>query len=59
METTKRKHIPNPAGRPKKLKDARDRKIYIDDESWEKAKKLGNGKPSEGIRKALNKEDQQ
>jgi hypothetical protein len=49
----KLKHIPNPEGRPKKLRGGRDRTIYIDDESWEKAKLLGNGKPSEGIRRAL------
>jgi hypothetical protein len=49
----KTKHIPNPSGRPAKLKNGRDRTIYIDDESWEKAKKLGDGKPSEGIRKAI------
>lgn len=48
-----KKHTPNPTGRPSKLKNGRDRTIYIDDESWEKAKKLGDGKPSEGIRKAL------
>ena len=48
-----KKHIPNPSGRPQKLKNGRDRTIYIDDESWEKARKLGDGKPSEGIRKAL------
>lgn len=44
-----------PAGRPAKLKNGRDRTIYIDDESWEKARKLGDGKPSEGIRRALKK----
>jgi hypothetical protein len=49
-----KKHIPNPSGRPAKLKNGRDRTIYIDDESWEKARKLGDGKPSEGIRRALS-----
>jgi hypothetical protein len=49
----KRQYIPNPNGRPAKLRNGRDRTIYIDDESWEKAKELGNGKPSEGIRRAL------
>jgi hypothetical protein len=29
------------------------RNIYIDEQSWQRAKLLGNGKPSEGIRKAL------
>ncbi len=51
--TEKRNNIPNPSGRPAKLKNGRDRTIYIDDESWERARKLGDGKPSEGIRKAL------
>lgn len=50
----KRNYIPNPDGRPQKMKDGRARTIYIDDESWGKARALGNGKPSEGIRKALN-----
>jgi hypothetical protein len=33
------------------------RNIYIDEESWQKAKELGDGKPSEGIRKALKTVD--
>ncbi|SEL53969.1 hypothetical protein SAMN05216387_11444 [Nitrosovibrio tenuis] len=52
--TEKRKHIPNPEGRPKLMQDGKRRNIYIDEASWQKAKELGNGKPSEGIRKALN-----
>lgn len=50
--TTKEK---NPVGRPPKMTDGKRRNIYIDDASWQKAKKLGDGKPSEGIRKALSK----
>lgn len=52
-----KKHIPNPAGRPPKMADGKRRNIYIDDASWQKAKKLGDGKPSEGIRKALKTVD--
>lgn len=50
----KEKRIPNPEGRPPKLVGGKRRNIYIDEASWQKAKKLGDGKPSEGIRKALN-----
>lgn len=48
-----KKHIPNPNGRPPKMADGKRRNIYIDEASWQKAKELGEGKPSEGIRKAL------
>lgn len=41
------------AGRPPKMTDGKRRNIYIDEASWQKAKELGNGKPSEGIRVAL------
>ena len=51
--TEKRKHIPNPVGRPPKLTAGKRRNIYIDEASGQKAKELGNGKPSEGIRVAL------
>jgi len=43
----------NPVGRPPKMTDGKRRNIYIDDASWQKAKTLGDGKPSEGIRKVL------
>ena len=39
------------------MADGKARTIYIDEASWEKAKKLGDGKPSEGIRKALKTVD--
>ena len=42
------------AGRPPKMNDGKRRNIYIDEASWQKAKKLGNGTPSEGIRMALS-----
>ncbi|SEO78107.1 hypothetical protein [Nitrosovibrio sp. Nv6] len=45
----------SPVGRPPKMADGKPRTIYIDDANWEKAKELGNGKPSEGIRIALSK----
>lgn len=44
----------NPVGRPPKMADGKRRNIYIDDASWQKAKELGDGKPSEGIRVALD-----
>lgn len=40
-------------GRPKKMTEGRRRNIYIDDESWESAQKLGGGNASDGIRIAL------
>lgn len=48
-----KKHIPNPNGRPPKMADGKRRNIYIDEQSWQKAKELGDGKPSEGIRRAI------
>lgn len=41
-------------GRPPKLEGGKRRNIYIDEASWEKAKEIGKGNPSEGIRVALN-----
>jgi hypothetical protein len=46
----------NPIGRPPVLdggKGGKRRGVYLDEESWQKAKLLGNGQPSQGIRKAL------
>ena len=45
----------NPVGKPRQMIGGKRRNIYIDEESWQKAKELGNGKPSEGIRIALKK----
>lgn len=45
-----------PVGRPPVLADGKGGKrrgVYLDDETWRKAMLLGNGKPSEGIRKAV------
>jgi len=50
----KQKRIANPVGRPPKLEGGKRRNIYIDEASWDKAKQIGNGNPSEGIRVALN-----
>jgi len=50
------KRIRNPEGRPPSVGDGKGgkrRDIYIDEESWQRAKDLGNGKASEGIRRAL------
>jgi hypothetical protein len=44
---------PNPVGRPAVMQGGKRRNIYIDEISWQRAKLLGNGKPSEGIRIAL------
>jgi hypothetical protein len=41
------------AGRPVELEGGKRRNVYLDDESWELAKKLGNGNASDGIRIAL------
>jgi hypothetical protein len=35
------------------MKDGRRRTIYIDAESWRLAQDLGEGKASEGIRRAI------
>lgn len=43
----------NPVGAPRQMIGGNRRNIYIDQASWQKAKELGNGKPSEGIRIAL------
>jgi hypothetical protein len=50
-----KKHIPNPVGAPRQMIGGKRRNIYIDEASWQRAKELGNGKPSEGIRIALRK----
>lgn len=52
------KRIPNPNGRPPKMEGGKRRNIYIDEASWQKATKLGNGIPSEGIRIALARASQ-
>jgi post-segregation antitoxin (ccd killing protein) len=41
-----------PPGRPQSVK-GKPVRVYIDDETIERARKLGNGNLSEGIRKAL------
>ena len=41
------------AGRPAEMEDGRRRNVYVDDASWERALKLGNGNASAGIRAAL------
>lgn len=43
----------NPVGAPRQMIGGKRRNIYIDEISWQKAKELGNGKPSEGIRRAI------
>lgn len=43
-----------PRGRPEQMKEGKRRNVYIDNESWEAAQKLGNGNASEGIRIALD-----
>ena len=40
-------------GRPSVMDGGRSRRIYIDEESWEIAQKLGKGSGSEGIRRAI------
>ena len=48
----------NPVGRPPVLADGKGGKrrgVYLDEESWQKAKLLGSGQPSEGIRIALKR----
>ena len=45
----------NLVGKPRQMIGGKRRNIYIDEASWQKAKELGNGKSSEGIRKALKK----
>ncbi|HVK54626.1 MAG TPA: hypothetical protein VM532_06310 [Burkholderiales bacterium] len=41
------------AGRPTELDGGKRRNVYLDDDSWDAAKKLGKGNASDGIRKAL------
>lgn len=41
------------AGRPSELECGRRRNVYLDDESIERAKALGSGNISDGIRRAL------
>jgi hypothetical protein len=51
-----KKESQNPVGRPPVLaggKGGKRRGVYLDDETWRKATVLGDGKPSEGIRKAV------
>lgn len=48
--------IKDPVGRPPVIaggKGGKRRGVYLDDETWRKATVLGDGKPSEGIRKAV------
>lgn len=45
-------------GRPPVLdggKGGKRRGVYLDDASWDRAKALGKGKPSEGIRISLRR----
>jgi hypothetical protein len=47
----------NPVGRPPVLADGKGGKrrgVYLDDETWRKATILGDGKPSEGLRRAIS-----
>ena len=43
-----------PPGRPKELSEGKRGEVYLTAELWDKAKKLGEGNRSAGIRKALN-----
>jgi len=43
------------AGRPAELDGGKRRNVYLDDESWGLAKRLGNGNASDGIRMALKR----
>lgn len=45
--------VKRPAHRPVSVPGGKRRSVYIDDESWRAAERLGNGKASEGIRKAI------
>ena len=45
-------HMP---GRPLKMRFGRRRNVYIDDQTWQKAVKFGNGNGSEGIRKIFER----
>lgn len=42
-------------GRPEKMQGGKRRNVYLDDASWTKAVKLGNGNVSDGIRTALDR----
>lgn len=42
-------------GRPEEMQGGKRRNVYLDDASWTKAAKLGNGNISEGIRGALTR----
>lgn len=49
--------VKNPVGRPPVLADGKGGKrrgVYLDDETWRKATVLGDGKPSEGLRRAIS-----
>lgn len=43
---------PRKLGRPTTI-DGKRRNVFIDDLSWQRAQKLGDGNASEGIRRAL------
>lgn len=43
---------PKKPGRPSVI-DGKRRNVFIDDLSWQRAQKLGDGNASEGIRRAL------
>jgi len=42
-----------PNHRPREMEGGKRRNVYIDEESWLLAQKLGKGNGSEGIRRAL------
>lgn len=57
IKAWKRQHnieIPSAAGRPRNLKGGKTVSMYLDDESLERARSLGQGNVSEGIRAALS-----
>ena len=49
MSDTKKR----PNHRPREMEGGKRRNVYIDEESWLLAQKLGKGNGSEGIRRAL------
>lgn len=46
---------PRKRGRPEEMKNGKRRNVYIDNQSWEAAKRLGGGNASEGIRIAIER----
>lgn len=44
---------PKHPGRPKSLPNAKNRCVYLDDNTWAKAIEVGQGNASQGIRSAL------